>query len=147
MGNTNEKETNILKEPSVAYVSPLDGSTLDLIQWARNGVSMDFLNKLADKLSFSLNELGNILHVSLRTLQRYDSSKVLDTDASSKAIQLAALRKHGLEVFEDEAAFNEWLKSPLPALESKRPIDFLDTSYGFELINQLLGRIEHGVFA
>jgi putative toxin-antitoxin system antitoxin component (TIGR02293 family) len=60
---------------------------------------------------------------------------------------LAALRKHGLEVFENETAFNHWLKSSLPSLEGNRPIDYLDTSYGFELINQLLGRIEHGVFA
>jgi putative toxin-antitoxin system antitoxin component (TIGR02293 family) len=138
---------NILSEPITAYGSPLNGSTLDLIDWARRGVTMGFLTKLGEKLSFSLNEIGHIIHVSLRTLQRYDAYKTLDTDASAKAIQLAALRKHGLEVFEDEQAFNEWLKSSLPALEGERPIDYLDTSYGFDLINQILGRIDHGVFA
>jgi hypothetical protein len=32
-------EDNILNEPSTSY-GLLNGSTLDLIQWARNGVSM-----------------------------------------------------------------------------------------------------------
>lgn len=142
-------EQIILKDSSVEYSTQnaLNGNVLDIIEWARNGVSMNFLTRLGEKLSFSLNDLSMILHVSLRTLQRYSPTKVLDTGASAMAIQLASLRKHGLEVFEDEEAFNQWLRIPISSLDGKKPIEFLDTTYGFELINQLLGRIEHGVFA
>lgn len=138
---------NIANEPFTEYISMPAYNTAQLINYARQGVNMSYLNNLSEKLSLSLQEIGNILHVSLRTLQRYAPSKTLDSDASAKVLNLAALQKHGLEVFGDEKSFNNWLKTPVPSLGNSTPLSFLDTPFGFQLIDQTLGRIEHGLFA
>jgi putative toxin-antitoxin system antitoxin component (TIGR02293 family) len=108
---------------------------------------MKYLTNLTEKLSLNLQEMGEILHVSLRTLQRYAPNKVLDSDASAKALNLAALQTHGMEVFGSEIDFNEWLRTPVPHLGNKTPLSYLDTPFGFTLVEQTLGRIEHGLFA
>lgn len=142
-----EGSLNILNEPSLVYGSNSIGNTSQLINYARQGINMQFLNNLTNRLSLNLQEIGEILHVSLRTLQRYAPSKVLDSDASAKVLNLAALQSHGIEVFGSEKDFNEWLRSEIPYLGNKTPLSYLDTPFGFTLIDQTLGRIEHGLFA
>jgi putative toxin-antitoxin system antitoxin component (TIGR02293 family) len=134
-----------LNEPAALYGYSFDSS--NLIQFARQGLSMSYLQKLATNLSLSLQEVSEILHVSLRTLQRYTATKKLDTDISSKLLNLTALHNHGVSVFGSDADFNNWLKSPVSSLNNNTPLSFLDTPFGFTLVDQVLGRIEHGIFA
>ena len=53
-----------------------------------------------------------------------------------------------VEVFGDELVASEWLRTPQPALENKSPLDVAQEQ-GFESapLEQMLGRLEHGVFA
>ena len=142
-----DEPQNIMNEPMAAYFTSPISNTSQMINFARQGINMTYLSNLSDKLSLSLQEIGNILHVSLRTLQRYAPTKVLDSDASAKVLNLANLQKHGKDVFGTEEDFAEWLKTEVPALGNKTPLSYLDTPFGFQLIDQTLGRIEHGLFA
>ncbi len=141
----NEVSPTIVNEASAIYGYSFESA--HLIQYARQGLSMGYLLKLSQKLSLSLQEVSNILHVSLRTLQRYTASKKLDTDISSKLLTLTALYNHGIEVFGTEDNFNSWLKTPLLSLDNNTPLSYLDTPFGFKVVDQLVGRIEHGVFS
>ncbi len=137
-------ESKSLEEP---FISLSAGDFSSPISLARNGVKYGFLLDIAEKLSISLQELSDVLHVSLRTLQRYVPSKRLDTEASSKALQLAVILKKGIEVFGSEKATNTWMNSSIPAFGGKRPKDFLDTPFGFQMLEEELTRIQYGVFA
>ncbi len=143
-----KESTTIAAEPTLEYgiAAIISDASLDLIATARKGVSMNFLTTIAEKLSLSLQEVGHILHVSLRTLQRNAPAKKLDIDASAKALQLATLYQKGVYVFGEEQIFTDWLREEVPALDYKKPINLLDTPFGFQLVMQVLGRIEHGVF-
>jgi putative toxin-antitoxin system antitoxin component (TIGR02293 family) len=134
-----------LNEPAALYGFSFDSD--NLIQFARRGLTMNYLQKLAISLSLNLQEISEILHVSIRTLQRYTATKKLDTDISSKLLNLTALHNHGVSVFGSEADFNCWLKSPVSSLQNNTPLSFLDTPFGFTMVGQVLGRIEHGIFA
>lgn len=138
---------NVVNESIAGYMVAPAYNTTNLINYARQGIRMSFLLNLSEKLSLSLQEVGNILHVSLRTLQRYAPTKTLDTDASAKVLNLEALYRHGIEVFGDEESFNNWLRSKIPSLGNQTPLSYLDTPFGFQLVDQTLGRIEHGIFA
>jgi len=130
------------------YVSGGDAAyDIDHIQLARDGVALSDVLSYADSLGLSHQELSEVLHISLRTLQRYQPSKVLDTDLSAKALRLHSLYEHGIRVFGEESALQQWLRSSVPALEGHTPISLLDTPFGFDWIDRVLGRIEHGVFA
>ena len=145
-------DSYLINEPAVAYLNSsqsgdYQGADLKVIRHAREGIKVGYLLQLSDLMGLTQVEICKILHISLRTLQRYELDFTLDSDASSKVIQLAMLQRRGIEVFGDTGGFNQWLKAPMSSLEGKAPLDYLDTPFGFQLINQILGRIEHGVFA
>ncbi len=53
-----------------------------------------------------------------------------------------------LELFEgDRDAASEWMQTPLPALGGERPIDIARTELGAWQVENLVGRIEHGVYS
>ncbi len=119
----------------------------DFIELSRHGITKKTLLHLAKTIDFDIKELAMVLHISERTIQRYELNKVLNIETSSKAIQLAKLYAKGENVFGDLDRFKKWMEYPSVALASKRPKDLLDTTFGFQLLNEELIRIEHGIFA
>jgi putative toxin-antitoxin system antitoxin component (TIGR02293 family) len=144
---------SIVSEPAVPYIlSPIynaewSQSSLKVVYDARNGFTFGDLLILSKVLNLSLSDLTVIFNLSLRTLQRYDVAHKMDADASSKIIQLSILKEKGLSVFGDQSSFNEWLKQPVPELENATPLSMLDTPFGYQILFQILGRMEHGIFA
>jgi len=149
-----------VSEPAVAYgmlnqtsLVGLLGSNyaistdFDLLNLARKGVSKKALVSLAKQISLTIQELAGIMHISERTLQRYTPTTLIKTEHAEKAIELARLYQRGTEVFGTMDNFNDWMKTPNYTLNGEAPLSLLDTSIGFELILQTLGRIEYGVFS
>jgi putative toxin-antitoxin system antitoxin component (TIGR02293 family) len=157
-----EDSPNALNEPMVAYAiqsgNPfynLLGATkqlklsndFDIINLARKGFSKHVLLALAKKISLNIQELANILHISERTLQRYDDDAIIKTEYAEKAVELARLYTRGEEVFGSIDKFKLWIKSPSVIFNGEAPVTILDTSAGFDMVFKELGRIEHGIFA
>lgn len=154
------ESTQNLSEPAVAYgvVNPasllgLLGSNyatstdFDLLNLARKGVSKKALVNLAKQISLTIQEVAGIMHISERTLQRYTPATLIKTEYAEKAIELAKLYERGTEVFGTIDNFNDWMKTPNYTLNGEAPLNLLDTSIGFDLIIQTLGRIEYGIFS
>ncbi len=129
----------------VSYVS--GRGYFEFIQLSRDGIIKKALMNLSQQLSFSLTEVARILHISERTLQRYGDDEKLSADTSERAILLSQLYQHGTQVFGDLENFKEWMRTPLPAFNYQPPISLLDTTFGFQLIQDELGKIAHGIFA
>nr|WP_295866566.1 antitoxin Xre-like helix-turn-helix domain-containing protein [uncultured Chitinophaga sp.] len=140
-----ENTLMIVEDPGAAYVS--GSGYYDFIELSRSGVLKRALVNLSRQLSFSLAELAQVLHISERTLQRYADDAKLSADTSERAILLSRLYQRGTEVFGSLENFKEWMRTPLPAFNYQLPISLLDTTFGFQLIEDELGRIEHGIFA
>ena len=149
-----------LAEPAVAYgtLNPTSlvgllgnnyavSTDFDLLNLARKGVSKKALVSLAKQISLTIQEVAGIMHISERTLQRYTPGTLIKTEHAEKAIELARLYQRGAEVFGTVDNFNDWMKTPNYTLNGEAPLNLLDTSIGFELILQTLGRIEYGVFS
>jgi len=119
----------------------------DFIELSRNGIDKKSLLHLLKTIDFDLKELAAILHVSERTIQRYSLNKKLSVEISTKVIQLAKLYAKGEGVFGGLDNFKNWMNHPNMALAKKKPKDLLDTTFGFQLLNEELIRIEQGIFA
>jgi len=161
MNSDNPK--NILNEPMAAYglqpdslFSSLIGSTtaqfrfmsdFDILKTTRQGLSKRVLMALAKKISLTIQEFSNIMHISERTLQRYDDDAIIKTEYAEKAVELARLYTRGEEVFGSMDKFKTWMKTPVHVFKGEAPVSLLDTSIGFDMVFKELGRIEHGVFA
>ena len=111
------------------------------------GFPKKVLLSLANKISITLQELANIIHISERTLQRYDDNALIKTEYAEKAVELARLYTRGEEVFGSMDKFKLWVKYPNFVFNGEAPVSLLDTSAGFDMVFKELGRIEHGIFA
>jgi putative toxin-antitoxin system antitoxin component (TIGR02293 family) len=49
------------------------------------------------------------------------------------------------EVFANRDKALSWLQTPNPSLQGKTPIEAASTEEGFELADEILTRVEHGV--
>lgn len=119
----------------------------DLIDISRTGIKKSTLKSLARYLGITMETMSGLLHSSYRNIQRKDDDELLDTLKTEKVLELAALAQRGIEVIGDKESFAEWLHSPLISLSNKTPLDFLDTSFGIQMITKILGRLEQGVYS
>jgi putative toxin-antitoxin system antitoxin component (TIGR02293 family) len=143
-------------KPSVSLFGSLFGATnrqlnlmsdFDILKTSRNGLPKHLLMGLAKKISLTLQEFSTIMHISERTLQRYEDDTIIKTEYTEKAIELARLYTRGEEVFGSLDKFKTWMKTPLYVFKGECPVSLLDSSIGFDMIFKELGRIEHGIFA
>lgn len=122
-------------------------SLFDLITMTRSGISKKSASDLAHTLGISQSGLISIMHLSIRTWQRYSDEKKLPKEASERAIQIASLYARGEQVFGNLDNFKGWMNHPSPVLSGNKPIDLLDTAFGFQAVLDELIRIEYGVLA
>ncbi|WP_026628847.1 antitoxin Xre/MbcA/ParS toxin-binding domain-containing protein [Dyadobacter alkalitolerans] len=118
----------------------------DLAYLAANGVPKASIQHLADSVGMDVKDIIALLPVTSRNLQRYNDVDLLSNVVSDHLIALADLFSIGVRVLGKEY-FLDWLNNEIPALGQEKPISFLRTHAGIELIKTELGRIEHGIFA
>lgn len=120
-------------------------SNMDLIEIVRHGLPSASVTILSDKFGITLEELSKYLHISPKTLHRC-KGRVLDVNSSGRLLNVALVYSKGVDVFGSEENSASWFKNPVCALGNARPLDCLDTIVGTEMIMNLLGRIEYGVY-
>src|ERR1700748_1562672 len=122
-----DSKSFMVNEPMVAYVttapvhpfySLLGGvkqsrfsTDQDILQLTREGLPKRILLSLAKKISLTIQELADIMHISERTLQRYDDNAIIKTEYAEKAIELARLYARGEEVFGSMDKFKLWVRA------------------------------------
>ncbi|MBK8415461.1 MAG: DUF2384 domain-containing protein [Bacteroidetes bacterium] len=141
------KALNIF-DPKISYSSIDDKNVLSFIEIIRSGIQFKIFLVFANSSPFTLNEWSNFLHISERTMQRYEREKRrFDSLQSEKILEIAMLYKKGIEVFASSEKFNSWLETDNLALGKTKPKSFFDSSFGINLLKDELTRIEYGVLA
>jgi len=118
----------------------------DLIGIARKGIQTKYINKIQKFTSLSDQELSSILPISQRQLFRYPAEHNLNKEITSHLIQIIELFQKGYNLFGKEK-FKIWIRTSNKVLNKNKPIDIMDTSIGIEMIEDVIGRIEHGVYS
>ena len=62
-------------------------------------------------------------------------------------MRISNLYDRALEVLGDQERAEAWLKAPQKALGMKTPLQYADTEIGAREVENLLGRLEYGVFS
>lgn len=143
-----------VEEPVVVYgfaesAPPARGGELEtdeVLARIRRGLPMAEFETLRDMLGISAEQLAGHLTMSRSTLARRRKAGRLDPLESDRLVRFARLFARAREVFEDPAAARDWLRMPARALASTSPMEFAETEAGGREVEDLLGRIEHGVF-
>jgi len=121
-------------------------SELDLVQLVRSGLPPSALETVIDHGVLSRAE-AEWLIIPRRTLShRKSRSEPLTTDESDKLTRVVRIAALAEETFQDDQKARTWLRDPNRALGGERPLELLETEGGARLVEQVLGRIGHGVF-
>jgi len=111
-----------------------------------NRVSTDALNALS-RLGYSEDEIFALV-VPKRTLaRRKAANEPLTVEETDKALRLARIASQAGRVFGAADKAHRWLRKPKRALQGETPVAYLATEAGARVVEEMLGRIEHGIFA
>lgn len=122
---------------------------LQLIDRSRQGLPAIDAERVAELLAVSDKEMARLLNQSVATFHRQAraGAPLLDAVTSERLLLLGRLATYGVEVFQNQGKFTRWLRRPLRLLADQAPIDLMASSTGVQLIEDILGRIEYGVFS
>lgn len=118
-----------------------------VIARTRAGLPYATLEAIATGFAIPLAVLVHILHLPPRTLARRKKSGRLSPGESDRLLRLARVVARAAEVLGSDERAGAWLRGPVRALGGVRPLDLLDTDLGAQQVEQVLGRIEHGVYS
>lgn len=111
---------------------------------ARQGVAAVLFYSFAHSIKMPEKTLAGLLHIHPRTISNYrDQQKNLNPIESEHLLKLVALFVKGEELFGNVDEFNYWLQKPFWD-SSEKPIDWLITPGGVDLVGDELGRLAHG---
>ena len=111
------------------------------------GLSFRAVRKLQNALGLSLEQIAAFLGMSRATLHRRKAQGKIDRAESEKLVRYQHLLDKAKDVFGDAEAARQWLMQPQTGLGNARPVDFARTEIGAREVENLLGRIEHGVYS
>jgi putative toxin-antitoxin system antitoxin component (TIGR02293 family) len=120
----------------------------DLAKATREGLSVNSLDMLAEELSMQRIAVAKLLGISERTLsRRVTSNSRLTAAESDRIVRLARVLALAQETLGTGEKASRWLQTTNRALEGDKPIDRLDTDIGVRSVEQVLGRIEYGLYS
>lgn len=119
----------------------------ELIEAINCGLPATLVRELAKALETPMDDMAGLLRMNPRTLQRRLEDGVLDLGESDRLWELARLFDRAVEVLESKAGAVHWFKNPILVLGWATPLAYARTSVGLRELDNILGRIEHGVFS
>ncbi len=119
----------------------------ELIRRIQKGLPFSELKALQNKIDVPLEQLAVKLSISRSTLQRRKANGRLSPDESDKVMRFTRLLGHAADVFGNIDKARAWLKHPQRGLGGAVPLDYAETEIGAREVDNLLGRIDYGVYS
>lgn len=111
----------------------------------RRGLPYRSLESVRERLRLSVPEAADVLQMPTRTMARRRQTRKLGPDESDRLYRIARVAGQAVAVFGAEEKATTWLQRPNRALNGELPIRLLDTDVGARQVEDILGRIEHGI--
>ncbi len=120
-----------------------------LSQLVADGLPASAAESLAGNLEVSVAELiAKYVHIPKQTMARRRNAGKFNEHESDRVVRFASLLKYTTDMMEgDQAAAIQWLKTPDILLEDQTPLEYARTESGAAEVQQLIGRIEAGVYS
>ena len=116
----------------------------DAVSQVERGLPRKAFDRLQAALGVAQNDLAGFVMIPIRTLSRRQRLLIPESD---RVLRVGLLFQRALEVLGDGDSARRWMGSPKQALGGNTPLQLARTEIGARRVEQLLGRIEHGVFS
>ena len=121
-------------------------SPAQVVRVVQAGPDLGELEALRQQLDLPLDRLAGQLGLARATLHRRKASGRLTTDESDKVVRFARLLGHAVHLFGSVEDARRWLKAPQRGLVATLH-DYAQTEAGAREVENLLGRIDYGVYS
>lgn len=132
------------------YVMLLGLQTYDvarLTERVRRGLPYSALERFQHNAPWSAEEILDWVQIPERTAARRKQGGQLTPEESDRLLRAARIFAKAIALFEgDVYGAAEWLSSPLHALGGAIPTDFAKTDIGAREVENVIERLEHGVY-
>ena len=136
------------RKPPKALAYPQIDDHAEMAARVEEGVPVVELVEFGKKAGFTNDELARLIHIPPRTYARRVAAKGrLKVPEGERAVRLIRLFEQAKRVFGTEERTRHWFNSPILALGRKTPLEFAQTEPGAREVENVIGRIEHGVFS
>ena len=116
-----------------------------VIDRGRQGLAYAALESVATRYEIPTPTLVRVLGIPPRTLARRKKEGRLHSGESDRLLRLARVAALAEETLGTREKATSWLRGAVRALGGVSPIDLLDSDVGARQVEQVLGRIAHGV--
>jgi len=118
------------------------------IEVLESGLPFSELTELQQKLDVPADKLAPMLGISKATFHRQkQKGGKLDAAVSDRIVRFARLLGQAIRALGDLDNAKRWLCSPQFGLGGAVPLDYAKTELGAREVENLLGRIEYGVYS
>ncbi|MDO9551248.1 antitoxin Xre/MbcA/ParS toxin-binding domain-containing protein [Rhodonellum sp.] len=116
-----------------------------VVYQVERGVHVDNFDRLLERSGLQKQVLASLMGLDPRTIDNYrKQGRNFGALEGELLLKLERLFDLGADTFEKMEAFKTWIYAPSFAFNNKKPLDFLNTSTGVDLVEQALLRIVHG---
>ena len=113
----------------------------------RRGLPFSTMETLSDQLELSPQQCSEVLAIPARTVARRKENKQLNPQESDRLYRVARAASQAVEVLGSLDKARLWLKTPNRALSCEPPLDLLDTEIGARQVEEVLLRLNYGIFS
>lgn len=123
---------------------------ISIYKLTEKGIPLSDVISFVSSVSLLKDEqmLIKIIGLSERTLHRRlkNPDEPLNPDQSARAVRFAQVLEKAKRVFGSSDEAERWMSQPVMGLDGHKPVDLLTNPIGFELVDEFLTRLEHGVY-
>jgi putative toxin-antitoxin system antitoxin component (TIGR02293 family) len=136
------------EHPYVVLLGLRTFETPSLLRRIDEGLSYRAFKRFQRNIYLTNSGLAELVQISTRTLNRRKHAGRLEPDESDRLVRISRVYGKALELFEgDDEAARAWIARKQVGLGGAAPLELLKSEVGAREVENLIGRLEHGVFS
>jgi putative toxin-antitoxin system antitoxin component (TIGR02293 family) len=121
-------------------------SAADLRSSILNGLPFSAFEAVQKEIDLPQNLLSNILGIPTRTMARRKENQQLTSVESDRLYRVARVFAFSVDTLGDVEKARTWMKSPNRGLGGEIPLTLLDTDIGAQQVEDVLQRLNYGIY-
>jgi putative toxin-antitoxin system antitoxin component (TIGR02293 family) len=144
----NTGTTNVAYEFPGQSVGVRAQNAAKLVRAVQKGLPFSAITTLVRESGLPTQTIADTVRIPARTLARRKHAGRFDQTESERLLRLAMIFETALQLFSgDREATRRWLTCPAKAFAGETPLSMTQTEVGAREVEDLIGRLEHGVFS
>ena len=123
-------------------------SFLQAVKLVQAGLPFSTIARFQKASGLTLDRIKQIARISEGSFARRKEAGRLSQEESERLLRIGRIFDRAVSLYDGDCiGARQWLETPIPALADERPFDLAQTEPGAREVEDLIGRIEHGVVA